>query len=314
MLIYCYPILKEDEQSYFHDALDGVAEIVFNDGSDQSAEKEKALAAEVIVGNPPPAWVEASRSLKLLQLDSVGIDNFAGLDWGKFKRRITVCNLAGFFSESVAEEVLAGILMIYRCIPQLITARTDGQWRNDLIRPQKRVLAGAEVLVFGCGSIGRRLIELLDPFACQVTTIGRAEMTKVGKTGLVEAASKCDIFVSTVPDTESTHQLLDEELFTAIGTDGLFINCGRGGVVDESALVSALTSGKLGTAYLDVTCSEPLPSNSALWTCPRLFLSQHTGGGFQEEDLRKIDLCAVNIRSFINGGTVQNVIDWERGF
>jgi len=312
--IYVYPNLLEDERSYFRGKLATDCELIFNAGIDMADEKEQALGAEIIIGNVPAAWVAESRALKFLQLDSVGIDNFAALDWSKLQNRVTACNLAGFFSEPVAEEILSGILMHYRCLPQLATAKEDQQWRKDAIRPQKRLLAGAHVLVFGCGSIGRRVIELLRPFDCRITTLDMAEMTAHGKDGLVAAARQCDILVATVPESNSTRGILDKDVFDAVGNEGLFINCGRGGVVDEPSLLNALRSGALGAAYLDVTCHEPLPNDSPMWICPRLFLSQHTGGGFHDENLAKIDFHVANIRRYINGEPVRNVIDWTRGF
>ena len=94
----------------------------------------------------------------------------------------------------------------------------------------------------------------------------------------------------------------------------IFVNVGRGSLVDEAALVNALGSGHLGGAVIDVTIEEPIPLNHPLWDAPNTLLTQHTAGGSFDELERKLRFFEQNLGCYRRGDALENVIDWKRGF
>ncbi len=268
------------------------------------------LASEIVYGNVPPAWLPHSDSLRWVQLESVGFGEYRELDWGALGQTVTITNLAGFFSDPVAESALAGILALYRGVDRLTTLKSDKRWDGDSTRSKLRLLTGANVLLFGYGSIGQRVAELLAPFRCQLTCIG-SDWTNEHLDGALASA---DVVVCAAPETDHTVGVFDKDRLAGMKSDALFVNFGRGSVVDENALVSALNSGSLGGAVIDVTTSEPLPDDHPLWDTPNTILSQHTGGGSNDETGRKIELFADNFRRFRSGQPLVGIVDFERGY
>ena len=105
--------------------------------------------------------------------------------------------------------------------------------------------------------------------------------------------------------------------FNLMQADAVFVNVGRGSLVDESVLsvlAEYLLSGRLGGAVLDVTEQEPLPCEHPLWQCPHTILTQHTAGGSADELDRKISFFAENLRRYRQGLSLENAINWTRGF
>ncbi len=254
-------------------------------------------ACEVTFGNPPPAWLPQSAALRWVQLESVGFGEYRGLDWPRLGRRITLTNLAGFFAEPVAETALAGILALARGIDRLVRLQAAKDWLGDPLRTDLRTLTGAHVVLFGFGAINRRLAELLKPFDCSIVPFGRDWTAE----RLDDALSAADIVVSTVPETDATLRVFDGARLSRLKPTALFVNLGRGSVVDEGALAARLEDGPLGGAVIDVTQDEPLPDEHPLWDCPNTILTQHTGGGTADEIDRKIEHFADNLARYRAG-------------
>ena len=265
---------------------------------------------EVVFGNLPACWLTKTKVLQWNQLISVGFGEYAHLDWPKLIRQITVTNLAGFFAHPVAETALGGILALVRGIDELSRLKTEMDWQKDPLREQSRLLDGATVVMVGFGSINRRLAALLEPFHCHITTL-RSQSTTSDVASLLPDA---DIVVCAAPETDLTRGLFDKHILAQMKRGAIFVNLGRGSIVDEHTLAHSLQSGQLGGAVLDVTDAEPLLEDNPLWQCPRTILTQHTGGGTIDEIDRKIDIFAQNIRHYRSGEPMIGVVDWEKGY
>ncbi len=265
---------------------------------------------EIVFGNVPASWLKQTSKLRWMQLESVGFDEYRTLNWSHLSQRITITNLAGFFSDQVAQTALAGILALYRGIDQLVELREQRRWKGDSLRSGLKNLAGAKVVLFGYGAINRRLENLLSAFECQIRCFGK----DWAEEDLDEALRNADIVVSTVPETEATIGLFNQHRLSLLKPDALFVNCGRGSVVDELALVTALENRKLGGAVIDVTLNEPLPEDHPFWSVPRTILTQHTGGGSADEVDRKITVFADNLALYHSGKSLTNIVDFEKGY
>ena len=254
------------------------------------AARQDFKRCEVVFGNPPPDWVAASSSLNWIQLESVGFGEYADLDWQELGKRLQVTNLAGFFSEPVAESILAGVLSHCRGLQRLALYQARHEWWGEKLRPSFRILRAAQVVLFGKGDINRRVAELLEPFGCILSSFGRSWQRR----DLEATLQRADIVICTVPDNLSTRGVFDRNLLGLIKKGGLFVNFGRGSLIDEAALADALESGYLSGAVIDVTQDEPLPPGHRFWTAPNMLLTQHTGGGTADEMDRKIEVFLAN--------------------
>jgi phosphoglycerate dehydrogenase-like enzyme len=264
----------------------------------------------VVFGNPPAAWLTDATRVQFVQLESAGFGEYLSLAPIALARRLKIANLKGFFAEPVAESILAGILSHFRGIGALARLQERIRWVGDDLRPHLRTLKGAAVVLFGNGDINNRLSEMLVPFGCSVRRFGRGWVSAE----LNSALSVADVLVCTVPHTAETSGLFDRALIEQLKAGALFVNFGRGSLVDENALADALDSGRLGGAVIDVTSEEPLPLEHRFWNCPNLLLTQHTGGGTADEIDRKIDVFLANLTRYRSGEEPLGLIDFQRGY
>ena len=153
---------------------------------------------DVAFGNPPASWLAEAPLLRWVQLESVGFGEYASLDWKALGQKLRLSNLKGFFAESVAESILAGILAHYRGMDRLARLRAQGEWEGDALRPKLRTLKGASVVLFGYGDINRRAEQLLSPFNCAITRF----RSNWAMPALVQALGTADIVICVAPHSE----------------------------------------------------------------------------------------------------------------
>ena len=120
--------------------------------------------------------------------------------------------------------------------------------------------------------------------------------------------------VNAAPLTPATTDLFDAEFFNAMKPGGYFINIARGRSVVQDDLVAALRSGQLGGAGLDVTDPEPLPAGHPLWAMPNVIITPHVAGNSDRDDERSWLLINENLRRYVAGEALLNVVDIERGY
>ena len=265
---------------------------------------------EVAFGNPPAEWLAAAPGLRWIQLESTGFGEYASLDRIAAEGRPVFTSLAGFFAEPVAETCLAGILALYRGTDTCAHLKETKTWLGEALRPRLRTLAGRRVVLFGFGTINRRVAELLRPFDCDVTAF-RSDWKAEE---LDDALETADIVVCAAPDAPGTRQVFDRERLARMLASALFVNAGRGSVVDEGALAGSLGEGRIGGAVIDVTDEEPLPPGHPFWDCPNLILTQHSGGGTEDEIDRKLQVFTANLERYRSGMPLAGVVDFERGY
>lgn len=274
---------------------------------------QKQIAeAEVLVisGMWKNFLAEQAPKLKYIQALSSGTDQF---DKEMLKQRgITLCNAAGANAAAVSEHAVGLMLGMVR---RLFVARDDqhrkhwsGMKGDFEIREDE--LAGKTAIVVGMGQIGRRLIRLLKAF--EMTVIGIRANPASGAEGAdeVHATSelpkllpRADFVVLICPLTPETENLIDAKAFAAMKPTAYLVNCARGKVVDEAAMIEALQSKRIKGAGLDVMAVEPLPEESPLWTLPNAFLAPHTGGETCAFETNVLDIMMENIERMKAGRT-----------
>jgi len=289
-------------------------QLVKSAGSSQSvlipSASDPALAeADIAYGQPDPDDVVRNPRLKWVALSTAGYTRYDRDDFRTaMKQRATVVtNASAVFANPCAEHVLAQMLALARNLP--------AQWRNQDGRREWQyledrytnlALTGQTVLLLGFGAIGRRLAELLAPFACRVIAYRRAvrgdeKVEVVDERGLAAALGAADQVVNILPDSPATRGFVQSARFNAMKAGARFYNVGRGTTVDQPALIAALGSGQVGAAYLDVMEPEPLPPDHPLWSAPNCFITCHIAGGTRDQDRKLVRFFLENLRRFRAG-------------
>jgi len=248
--------------------------------------------AEVLVAwhNSAEQLADAARTLpalRLVQALASGAD--VVLNAG-FAADVRICSGRSLHDGPVAEHALALILSAVRRLDRLQEAQHAHLWDEEFIAAQAApatrglyTLAGATVTIWGFGSIAARLAPLLQLLGADVHGIARSSGERSGvpvvaESDASELLGRTDVLVSLLPATAETAELFDASVFESLKPGAVFVNVGRGATVDENALIDALASGRLRSAAIDVTRTEPLPADSALWDTPNLVITPHVAG------------------------------------
>jgi len=220
----------------------------------------------------------------------------------------------GVFDAQMAEYSLGYLLAHEQKLLWRYQQQQDGQWRDE---PSGR-LAGKTLGIMGTGSIGARIAQAARCLGLQVLGFSRSGAVCEGfsevfsKQRLNNFLSRSDYLVAVLPDTPETTGLMNTGSFAAMKNSAVFINVGRGNLVDEHALAAALHSGQIAAAVLDVFRTEPLPPDSPLWSTPNLLITGHVAARSWPQDIASIFL--ENFRRFQQQQELNYQIDRQRGY
>jgi len=273
-------------------------------------------ACSVCFGNVPAKWLARHPRLEWLQLESVGFEYYHGHEWSLTHPNLRVTNLRGVFDSPAAETAVAGLLHFVRGLNLLVPAQAHNAWDPSGIRAQSGLLADAQVIILGFGSVGRRVRRLLEAFGCSVRSFSRRdpEAEIKDRTALDAALPSADVLIGCLPHTSETEGMLDRRRLALLPPQAYLVNIGRGSLIDEAALRESLTSGRLRGAVLDVTREEPIPEDHPFWTCPNLLLTQHSAGGSSGELRAKAQFFVANFRRYEAGTPLLNLVSLQQGY
>ena len=277
---------------------------------DEPIPTEHRDAEVLVVWHNSASWLqEAARTLpdlRLVQALASGADVVLGSGFGDDVR---ICSGRSLHDGPVAEHALALILSAVRRLDRLRDAQRDHHWDEELIdeqsapgtRPQ-HTLDGAAVTIWGFVSIAATLAPLLSALGAEVQGIARTAGERSGFPVHADADAAAiladtDVLVSILPATDDTADLFDAAVFGALKPGAVFVNVGRGATVDERALISALESGQLRAAAVDVMKSEPLPASDPLWDAPNLLITPHVAGNRPVGAARLVDDNVARLRA-----------------
>jgi len=286
------------------------------------ASKEKLdvllAEAEVIFGLRLPQNVIArAPKLKWVQVMSAGVDRF--LDTEMLESPVILTNVSGIHATPISEFVLGLMLMFVKQAPLYFQLKQEKQWR----RFPPSMLRSKTVGIVGLGSIGREVARLAKAFGMRVLGIRRSAK-RVGRARHVDIVlppdqlprllADSDFVVLALPLTPETNKLIGEEELRTMKSTAYLINITRGGVVDEEALIRALDEHWIAGAGLDVFATEPLPTDSRLWELPNVILSPHISGGMEDYAVRATGPFSENLKRYLNGKKLLNVVDKKKGY
>jgi phosphoglycerate dehydrogenase-like enzyme len=315
-----------------------------------AAEVAAALAAHSDVEilytfDLPQNALDLAPHLRWVQLHSAGVNHI--LDHpimqraaaiardGAAARDVAVTTVSGIHATPIAEYVLASILAFRWRVPMWTQCQRESRWPSNrwglYARPELR---GSTLGILGYGSIGREVGRLGKAFGMRVLALRRSpghakEGYAVNRTGDPEGEipaqffspdelhgmlPQCDFVVISLPLTPETERFVGEAELRAMKTSAYLVNIARGAIIDEQALIRALQEGWIAGAGLDVFEHEPLPDDSPLWTLENALLSPHVAGFTPHYDERAVAVFVENLRRYLSGEPLLNLVDKTRGY
>jgi phosphoglycerate dehydrogenase-like enzyme len=281
-------------------------------------EFRKAMAtAQALVGYrfPRENLATVAPNLAWIHIIGAGVEHLLPLTW--VPKGVQVINNRGVHAPKTAEYAMMAILMLGAAIPSLVTAQRQSRWEQRYTT----VVKGKTLVVVGVGEQGRSVANSGKRLGLRVIGVdvnprpSEACDEMVPPEELTRVLPQADFIGITVPLTSRTRHLIGrKELGLMKKTAGLF-NLARASVVDYVALAQKLERGELAGAILDVFEPEPLPADSPLWSTPNLIMTPHVGCDDAEKYMAlTFDLVLNNVRRYLKGEPLVNVVDREEGF
>ncbi len=284
---------------------------------DIEAGKETLIKAEVIISQRKltDELVRECKDLKWIQSFSAGV-NVLPLQTLK-EMGVTVTNTSGIHAPQMTDLAMGMILAFSRSLVEHIRYQKTLRWSREFSYGE---LLDSELLIIGSGKIGEMLAMKAKAFGMRTVGIKRtvtplANFDSVRPISeLKEAMKIADYIVILLPLTPETRNLVDAEALGCMKESAVFVNLGRGPIVDENALYEILKNKRIRGAALDVYKREPLPDDSPLWELDNVIMTPHVGGWGPGNEMRGARLVAENIRRFRQGEKLINVVDPDMGY
>ncbi len=276
------------------------------------------LEADILFGSPAfsPAILAKSKTLKLVHVGSTGVDGYMIPEFQQSD--IILVNSRGVHGTTVADHAVAMLLALSRGFHDAWKDRRHKKWD-----PQGQSivnLPGKTAGLLGLGAIGMEVAARCKAFGMRVIGIRRNPQQSeavdlvLPPSGLDQLLSESDFVVCSLPLTKETRHLLTIREFSLMKPSAFFINVGRGAVVKEEDLISALSQGLIKGAGLDVFEEEPLAAESPLWDMPNVIMTPHSAGFDEEHAKNTFDIFLKNLVRFQQGLPLINQVDKELGY
>ena len=277
---------------------------------------ERIRGADIVITNKVVISAQAfaeNPQLKLVAVTATGVNN---VDVEAAKQNGTaVCNIRAYGNESVAEHAFMMMITLMRNRPAYQRDVAAGLWENSPffchLGAPMRDLNGKTLAIFGRGNIGKTLATYAQAFKMNVVFAEHknAQSVRDGYVSFNEAIRSADVVSLNCPLTPQTANMIGEAELQQMKPGAILINCGRGGLVDEAALVAALKYGQIGGAGFDVLTQEPPRDGNPLLKArlPNLIVTPHIAWASQEAANRLFDILLDNINRFV-AGNPQNLV------
>jgi D-2-hydroxyacid dehydrogenase (NADP+) len=263
------------------------------------------------------AWPEQAAPFMKVALEATNLQWLhsmsAGVDSPIFSmfmdRGVRVTTSSGASAPAIAGTVMLYLLALSRGAPSWMRAQVAHEWNPASFRE----LDGQRLVVVGYGPIGQEIVRLGEAFRMDPVIVRRAahgdEPCPVRSLDeLTDVVRDADAVVVALPLAERTRAIVSADVIAAMAPHAMFVNVGRGELVDQVALTDALTSGRLGGAGLDVFATEPLPADDPLWDLPNVIISPHTSGASDGATRRVVEIFLDNLGRFVDGQPLRNEV------
>ncbi len=296
-----------------------------------SAVLEAVSGAEVYFGYGIPAeLIEGGPRLRWVHSGAAGVGS--SLTTALLESDVVFTNSAKVHAEPMAETVLGMLLYFARGLDLAVANQQAREWKTDpyyVAGAPLAELGQSTVGIVGFGGIGRAVARRLTALGAGVLALKRRPVEEGsavdvdgvellhGEEGLAALLARSDAIVLAAPETGQTRGMIDEAALASMKPGAVLINVARGKLVDQQALVSALESGRLRGAGLDVFAKEPLPPDSPLWAMPNVLVTPHVSAVTKGFWRREADLMLFNLERFLERAPLdqwRNVVDKRAGY
>ena len=258
--------------------------------------------------------------LKWVHVTGAGVERI--LDSGLLEAGITLTNSRGVAARPIAEWVLGAMLIFAKRMPLWSHRQQQREWIRADVEPFS--LQGKTAGILGLGAIGGEIALLCKAMEMTVLATRRSVAARQGPSASVdilfpaseteEVLKVSDFVVIALPLTPETAGRIGEGELRLVKRSAYLLNIGRGPIVDEAALTRALQEGRIAGATLDVFEQEPLPKESPLWGLENVVVTPHISGNVDGYDARVAKLFRENLRRYLAGEHLLNVVDRDRGY
>lgn len=273
--------------------------------------------ADAIFGTVNPELIRAGKKLKWVQTYSAGVETYRSPEL--LSSDIVLTNAKIIQGPNIADHAFAMLLALSRDLHRIIPARPKEEWTRGQHNPIE--LRGKTALIVGVGGIGMQIAQRAKGFDMRVIGVDPKDISFTGYVEKIVTPDRIDtvipeadvVFVS-APHTPESEGMIGAKQFEAMKKGAYFIAVSRGKLYNTDALVKALDSRRLAGAGLDVTNPEPLPKGHPLWKFENVIITPHIAGQSDNVQGRRIDLLKENIRRFVAGERLLNVVDKQKGY
>jgi phosphoglycerate dehydrogenase-like enzyme len=313
-------VLSPDQRALFRNGL--------NANEEPEARELKRLLAEsdaVFAGiDIPTDLLAIAGNLRWLHTTGAGVENQIAAGFGRGSYTFT--NGSGPHAIGISEYLVMQALVLIKQLPFYQRAQVERRWGRPRASAQHPSfeLYGKTVGIVGLGDIGLAAAERFHALGCRIIGSRRSAKSRqmnVGAVGeLVPAGDlayllqNSDFVALTLPLTPETRHLINAETLRLMKPTAFLLNISRGGVVDEPALIAALQEGQIAGAGLDVFETEPLPADSPLWQMENVVITPHSSNNSEHFQRRQAELFKENLRRYVAGESLLNVVSADRGY
>jgi phosphoglycerate dehydrogenase-like enzyme len=299
---------------------------------------------------PDKAWAEAevlysvrnfpeptqAPRLRWIQMHSAGVDHAITQPIVQAED-VEITNMSGVHAVQMAEYCVMMMTAFAYNLPLMMQMQRTAEWpANQHKAFSPMTLRGQTLGIVGYGAVGRELARMADALGMSVLAIKRDvmhpedfETYRIEGTGnpegdiplrlyppqaVLSMAQACDFLVLIAPLTDNSRHMVTSEVLEAMKKTAVLVNVARGAVVDEGALITALSSGQIAGAALDVFETEPLPSTSPLWGMENVIISPHVAGNVANYHERTADVFIENLERYVNNRPLLNRVQREWGY
>ncbi|WP_164831501.1 D-2-hydroxyacid dehydrogenase [Sinorhizobium meliloti] len=284
--------------------------------SDRSMLRQHIADAEIILASSFPAdALESAQRLKWIQSTNSGVDFLVPV-----RERLhgtLVTNARGVHGEVMADYVAGAVTMLHWNFPDLLRQQAAQEWKPKFVDP----LSSKTIGIVGLGAVGTEIARRAKSMGMTVLGMRRGSARAgepvdqyYAREQFNDLLTRSDFVVLVVPATPETRKLVGARELSAMKRSAYLVNISRGSVVDEAALIQSLVDGQIAGAALDVFEVEPLPPSSPLWTMPNVIITSHIAGNPTEYPRRVLQIFLENLRRYLTGEDLVNVVDLMRGY
>jgi len=314
-------------QKSVKDEWDGTDTGVFFDGDE-----------EILYGFMPPRDLAIAPKLKWMQLHSAGINHLLIRNHPILASTIKITTSSGIHAVPIGEFAIAMMMALARRVPRMVRMQDSGAWTPSADRWKTFLgteLRGKTLGIVGYGSIGREVARIAKQgFGMHVLAMTQSGQKK--DRGYVEPGvgdpdgelpdgwferkqlrtmlAISDFVLISTPLTDATRNLIGETELRVMKSTSFIVNIARGGIIDESVLIRALKENWIAGAGLDVFEKEPLPADNELWKLENALIAPHISSATPNYDDRATDLFCENLRRYLGGKELLNLVDLEKGY